>query len=125
MIRLFASICVLLLTAACMATGPVRGTDAQIAALAAELEALSPTVDPTEAHRAAALAFATTERLAVAYQINDPPLIHNAKVNAGLRPRGLCYHWAEDLQAAPPPSCAAHRAVAAARRSRNPAATGR
>ncbi|MGB2201321.1 MAG: hypothetical protein ACPH5G_08295, partial [Pseudooceanicola atlanticus] len=32
------------------------------------------------------------------YEVTDPPLIHNTKVNMGLRPRGLCWHWAEDLE---------------------------
>ncbi len=36
---------------------------------------------------------------AEAWQAEDPPLIHNMKVNAGLRPRGLCKDWADDLQA--------------------------
>lgn len=100
MIRLLYLCLALFLTVACAPTGPVRVTDAEIAALAAELRSLSPRVSPTEAQRAAALTFATAERLAVEYQITDSPLIHNAKVNAGLRPRGLCYHWADDLQAA-------------------------
>jgi hypothetical protein len=26
-----------------------------------------------------------------------PPLFHNFLVNIGLKERGLCYHWAEDL----------------------------
>ena len=78
----------------------MRATDAEVAALAASLRSLSADVDPAEASRAAALTYETTRQLAIAYQITDPPLIHNSKVNAGLRPRGLCYHWAEDLQAA-------------------------
>ena len=88
-----------LFVAACTTTGPVRGTDAEIAALAASIEGLSPDVDPAEAARAAHLSYAATHELAIAYQITDPALIHNAKVNAGQRPRGLCYHWAEDIQA--------------------------
>jgi hypothetical protein len=36
--------------------------------------------------------------LAKEYQITDPPLIHNTKVNMGLRPRGLCWQWAEDIE---------------------------
>lgn len=70
----------------------------EIDALAAGLRALGPDVDPEEADRAARLAFAHTEELARAYGITDPPLIHNTKVNLGLRPRGLCHHWAEDLE---------------------------
>ncbi|MEL7117061.1 MAG: hypothetical protein AAGP08_16005, partial [Pseudomonadota bacterium] len=32
------------------------------------------------------------------YQITDPPLVHNFKVNRGIKPRGLCWHWAEDME---------------------------
>jgi len=28
-----------------------------------------------------------------------PPLLHNVLVNVGLRERGLCWHWTEDLLA--------------------------
>ena len=34
-----------------------------------------------------------------AYGVTDSPLVHNTKVNLGLRPRGLCWHWADDLEA--------------------------
>ena len=57
-------------------------------------------VDLSEARAAADLAFSETYRLAQAYRIVDPPLLHNAKVNAGHKPRGLCWHWAEDLERA-------------------------
>lgn len=73
-------------------------------------------VDVYEARAAATLAFAETHRLAQAYQIVDPPLIHNALVNAGRKPRGLCWHWAEDLEkrisAQGYRSLAMHRAIA-------------
>lgn len=70
----------------------------EVAALAAAIRDLGPDIDPGEAERAAALAFAHTRTLAAAYRITDPPLIHNTKVNLGLRPRGLCWHWAEDIE---------------------------
>ena len=97
MIRLVALLSLLLLTA-CASAPPAPGTAPQIAALAREIQALSPQIDPQEATRAATIAYAETHRLALAYQITDPPLIHNAKVNAGTKPRGLCYHWAEDME---------------------------
>ena len=70
----------------------------EIAALAQEIKHLAPDVDPAEADRAAQIAFTHAFRLSREYQITDPPLIHNTKVNAGLRPRGLCWHWAEDME---------------------------
>ncbi|MDG1170637.1 MAG: hypothetical protein P8N14_15690 [Sulfitobacter sp.] len=97
--RLLCALALSMLLAACAAKGPQRATEPQIAALAASLRSLSAAVDPAEAARAARLSYETTHRLALAYQITDHPLIHNAKVNAGRKPRGLCYHWAEDLQA--------------------------
>ena len=96
--HLFALLVVLTL-AACASRAPEPGAPDQIAALAKGIVALSPVIDPAEAQRAAELSYQTTHALALAYGITDPPLIHNAKVNAGTRPRGLCYHWAEDLQA--------------------------
>ncbi len=84
---------------ACAVTAPAPGSPREVAALTQSIRALSPDVDPAEAQRAAALSYATTYNLARAYQITDPALIHNAKVNAGIKPRGLCYHWAEDMEA--------------------------
>lgn len=87
------------LAAGCAATGPVPIADRDVAALNRAIRALGPGVDPAEAGRAASVAYSETAALARAYAITDPPLVHNAKVNAGLRPRGLCWHWAEDMQA--------------------------
>ncbi|SHE51211.1 hypothetical protein SAMN05444279_103152 [Ruegeria intermedia] len=81
---------------ACTSAPPARSDD--VARLAAQIRALGPEVDPEEAQRAARIAHAYTAQLAQEYQITDLPLIHNAKVNKGLRPRGLCWHWAEDIE---------------------------
>lgn len=89
---------VLLIIAACSNYGPVEVTPDEVARLEAGLLALGPDVDPEEAARAARIAFEYTAILAREYEITDPPLIHNAKVNMGLRPRGLCWHWAEDME---------------------------
>ncbi len=37
--------------------------------------------------------------LANKWELMSPPQYHNMLVNAGKRPRGLCYQWAEDLTA--------------------------
>ncbi len=79
--------------------GPPMGTDVEIAQLTQGILDLGPGVDPEEASRAAHVAYQYSHQLALQYQITDPPLIHNIKVNAGLRPRGLCWHWATDLEA--------------------------
>lgn len=70
----------------------------QADALGAAIVRLGDGVDPEEAARAARISYAYTQQLAREYQITDPPLIHNTKVNMGLRPRGLCWHWAKDIE---------------------------
>ena len=70
----------------------------QIAELRSQIMALGPDIDPEEADLAARISFQHTSDLAIAYQITDAPLVHNAKVNMGLKPRGLCWHWAEDME---------------------------
>jgi len=67
--------------------------------LAVGIGALGPEVDPEEARRAAQVAYSYSHQLAQDYQITDPPIIHNTKVNMGLKPRGLCWHWARDIEA--------------------------
>ena len=89
---------VLVALAACGSYGPTTVASEEVAQLEAGLLALGSDVDPEEAARAARIAFEYTAVLAESYGITDPPLVHNTKVNMGLRPRGLCWHWAEDLE---------------------------
>lgn len=86
----------LLTLTACSAPPPASSDD--VARLARQIQSLGPEVDPSEATRAASIAYSYTAQLVEEYEITDPPLIHNAKVNKGLRPRGLCWHWAEDIE---------------------------
>jgi len=81
---------------ACSVPPPATGDEVQ--RLAAEIRDLGPDIDPEEADRAARIAYSYTAQLVQEYEITDSPLIHNAKVNKGLRPRGLCWHWAEDIE---------------------------
>ena len=74
------------------------GRAAEVAALEQAILALGPGIDSEEAARAARIAYSHTDVLVQQYRITDPPLIHNMKVNAGLKPRGLCWHWAEDVE---------------------------
>ena len=73
-------------------------SEGAVLSLAGTLLKLGPEVNTGEAARAAQIAFDYTRELAIRYQITDPPLIHNTKVNMGLKPRGLCWHWAEDME---------------------------
>ncbi|RBW59076.1 hypothetical protein [Ruegeria sp. A3M17] len=99
MTRALASVMALLslvMITACSA--PPRTTGDEVQRLATEIRSLGPDIDPEEADRAARIAYSYTAQLVQEYEITDPPLIHNAKVNKGLRPRGLCWHWAEDIE---------------------------
>jgi len=80
------------------ADGPPQASQSQINELALAIQALGPDVDAGEARRAADIAFNYPLQLAREYQITDAPLIHNIKVNRGKRPRGLCWHWAQDME---------------------------
>ncbi|MDE0521854.1 MAG: hypothetical protein OXH79_07865 [Boseongicola sp.] len=83
------------------AASPVRHgppSDSDIASLERMILALGPGVSAEEAERAARVAFQHTRELAVSYQITSSPLWHNTQVNLGIKERGLCWHWAEDME---------------------------
>ena len=77
-------------------------TDAQIyqekvKQLEQVLVALSETVDKTEAMKVAETAVRESAVLAEEYQLVRPAVAHNVLIVLGLKDRGLCYHWTEDL----------------------------
>ena len=61
------------------------------------LVALSETVDKTEAMMVAETAVRESAVLAEEYQLVRPAVAHNLLIALGLKDRGLCYHWTEDL----------------------------
>ncbi len=73
------------------------GDSAAIQTLRDRIAALSPTVRADDAQRVAQRAYATAEQLRRDYKVIGPPLFHNFLVNTGVRKRGLCFQWAEDL----------------------------
>ena len=87
---------------ACASSNPVvelppfveqqRITELQLAILS-----LDDSIDRSEARRAATIAIEYPQQLAQEYEITDPPLTHNMKVNLGVKPRGLCVDWTADL----------------------------
>ncbi len=91
------SLLAFLIVSGCSSAIPTP-TDRQIVELASAIRALGPDVDPAEAARAAHIAYTYPLQLAQQYQITDPPILHNIKVNRGTRPRGLCWHWAQDME---------------------------
>ena len=87
---------------ACASTNPALDLppaveQQRIEALQRTILALDASVDRDEARRAAIIAFEYPLELAEAYQISDPPLVHNVLVNLGIKPRGLCVDWTADL----------------------------
>ena len=73
-------------------------TRSEVADLSQAIRALGPGVDAAEAELAAQIAISYPLVLRQRYGVTDPPLIHNTKVNMGQRPRGLCWHWADDIE---------------------------
>jgi len=96
---LFASL--MLLAAAVLsgcATGPTA-TRNDVEELSLAIQSLAPEVDPDEARRAAELAYSYSAQLAEQYNVTTSPILHNTLVNSGVKERGVCVHYAEDMQA--------------------------
>jgi len=72
---------------------------ASVTKLADRLCRLSPKVAPEEAATAAETAHTYPLELAREYRAVRPAFLHNVLINLGLRQRGLCFHWADDLSA--------------------------
>jgi hypothetical protein len=70
---------------------------AQAKALANQITALSPRVDRKEATLLAECAYATVSRLRGQYSMFGTPIFNNFLVYHGLRKRGYCWQWTEDL----------------------------
>jgi hypothetical protein len=84
-----------LFLSSCSSSPSPSGDDA--ARLAIAIGTLSPVVDPVEARQAAELMTRESLRLAEQYEAVQPAWLHNVLVNSGVRERGLCYHWVNDL----------------------------
>jgi hypothetical protein len=65
--------------------------------LADELASLSPRVNRDEAKLLADCAFATVTKLRREYRMFGTPIFNNFLIYHGLRKRGYCYQWSEDL----------------------------
>lgn len=87
---------VLLLATGCVSPGHRTSPPAGLAERLRELDA---SVDPTEAALAAETACVYSAELGQEYRVVWPPIWHNFLVNIGVRHRGLCYQWADDLSA--------------------------
>lgn len=70
---------------------------ASAAKLAGQLASLSPRVDRVEAKLLADFAFITVSKLRREYRMFGTPIFNNFLIYNGLRKRGYCYQWSEDL----------------------------
>lgn len=82
-------------TAGCASPRPSPERVAELAQALARF----PGVRSEEAEQAAHTAYACAAELRQQYRVVPPAVVHNVFVNFGWRERGLCYHWAEDLEA--------------------------
>jgi hypothetical protein len=74
-----------------------KNDSAKAEALASKLAALSPTVNREEAELLAECAYATVSKLRRDYRMFGTPIFNNFLIYHGLRKRGYCYQWSEDL----------------------------
>jgi hypothetical protein len=74
-----------------------RSDLANAEALANQLAALSPRVDRNEAKLLADCAYATVSQLRRQYHMFGTPIFNNFLIYHGLKKRGYCYQWSEDL----------------------------
>src|SRR2546430_955124 len=74
-----------------------RSDLAKAESLANQLATLSPRVDRTEAKLLADCAHATVSQLRRQYHMFGTPIFNNFLIYHGLKKRGYCYQWSEDL----------------------------
>lgn len=67
------------------------------ALLAQKLQNISPNINQNEAKDCARQVYLHAATLQKDYALVSPPLFHNFLVNAGIKKRGLCWHFAFDL----------------------------
>ena len=94
----------LTLLAGCAGSGPQPPQSLQVAeqrvgALRRAILSLGDAIHPGEAQRAARAALEYSRQLAHEYQVTDSAIVHNIKVNLGLKQRGLCVDWTSDMMA--------------------------
>lgn len=88
-----------LVISACAHMTEPENVTSEIKDLTQAINDLSAEVLPADAIQTSNLLINTAIELADEYNMARPVLYHNMLVNLGLRERGLCCHWAEDLHA--------------------------
>jgi hypothetical protein len=74
-----------------------KNDSAAAEALASKLAALSPSVNREEAGLLAERAYATASQLRKQYRMFGTPIFNNFLIYHGIRKRGYCFQWSEDL----------------------------
>jgi hypothetical protein len=69
----------------------------KVGSLQDDLATLNRQADLIEARQVAETAIGYSTFLAEKYKVVRPAVLHNVLVRVGLKNRGLCYHWTEDL----------------------------
>lgn len=85
------------LAAGCASIAPPSERADRARVLNQQLVQLDQTVDPAEATQLASTAVEHAAELARDYRPVRPAWFNNMLINSGLRDRGLCYHWTNDL----------------------------
>ncbi len=65
--------------------------------LSTAITAISNSINLEDAKTVSEVLIAGTTELALNYRMVSPPSYHNLLVHMGIKQRGLCCHWAEDL----------------------------
>jgi hypothetical protein len=94
--HLITGLLVLLITS-CVDPGTPAFRQQQARRLSHDLQRLAPTVSAGEAKKMAVTAIEESAKLSKAYKPVRIPWFNNWLVNRGLRERGLCYQWRNDL----------------------------
>jgi hypothetical protein len=74
-----------------------KSDSAKVKKLGDELASLSPRVNREEARLLAECAYTAVSQLRKQYRMFGTPIFNNFLVYWGMRKRGYCYHWSEDL----------------------------
>jgi hypothetical protein len=86
-----------LLITSCVDPGTSALRQQQARRLSDDLQQLAPIVSAVEADKMAVTAIEESAKLSEAYKPVSLPWFNNWLVNRGLRKRGLCYQWRNDL----------------------------
>jgi len=99
MLKALSCLNICMIISACSSIPDGSDSATKVAELSHAIQVLSEEVSIEEANEASQLLLNTTLELSKQYDMVSPALYHNMLVNTGIRKRGLCCHWAEDLHA--------------------------